>query len=1321
MIDCNIERLENRLADISPIVVKQAVDGYIDTIAKRIFSSGYDLSLLLERTEQENTQLFNDTWEQVRAKLLDPIVYLRKKHGFENNEEGNKKLQALINLKHASLNNQLKLAEEKTAFINEVKKKFNEYGVGVSYKINDEEIAKENNERETQGNRDGVHINPLTIDPKTIANTLVKLIAGTIPKYEYSETGQIKEKQSELFMPTFYDFDTINRFLQANAIGVTNIHELFQKIESKFKEPATERYNEKYLWIPELIKRLNLDKEILTRPQINTIVSFEAAYANKQIAEVVKQILGRASYSVDPAQTENTKRSAEIWRNNVIQNINLPESDDNLIQDRFFIQTNTGLHINREGKEYKDFINSAKVTRDESESNLTNLLKKLGYLGINFNASIPEIINNKTQLKIAPEKNSGILFDAYLAIVKVLNSKYGEKGSYITNSFDELFFESVTSKINNLAKVYGNLNPSDQTFSHYTPEGEIMFAMSNMNGTGAQVRKIDQAKTFEELIESRPELRNNPYVNFSRNITHDMLFNESGERYSDAYYRQAVVLGIGIGETDEGSSSSKLEANDRALQDINNILKNITTFGINADKNTEWAQSLWKPYFQFQYTSATNKGTNPKILQHWTNLLMDEIDAAWAEIYTPGHVVHYQDNVWKLAYFSGILPKELIKTFQEDVLLFKDGKRPAKENRGTNEEYYTRRAKFLADYDSEIKDSITKHINKVSEEYINVLLQSGAFKKIGKDNPHYVPSGIMRKDLETLLGKTDLSKLTLDQIRNISRFIQINYEVARNEQHKFHFGHPSYYADVMKRYALWMGVKQVLSSNPVVLANINRLRRTDLRVDTISETNLDRYRRHVTYKELVYVLEGHEEMAERFYEANKGKYSKERLEKHLGVIFTEDGKFKELLLTDKGKPQGAIGKYCAVKGADSKCNLSFDYYWAYKMRLRGLTKDEQRLYDFDWAYEIYTLGTATKESGKHFDYPEEWIKEAQATLDSFSWTRPNIPVQITKPSYAGFSKTGVPVTLKDSERYTCLWLVEGTADEDAYIAHKRLGIDSYGLESGQKSGALTEDDGTFVSYYDDSGKYGGRTPKIQFLNPEGIGEQVQSGVHDDVVGSQMNKQIASDLPEHLKPVQLELNQAMGDLITLKTTNLLKDAGITNVGDGVYSVGDATQFSNKLSTALLKSGISPNQIEALQVTNLGDGKFHITTPFDALPIKDPIEYMIWSMINKEIVNPRYFGAPAVQIPMHGLESFNEPVRFAYLNKDLKKYEYLTKEQVKERNLSQQDLQIVQSKDTAQRIENGKTTPYKNVIPWVLGKIIHDSKIPCNTNLLNFLIG
>lgn len=1311
MSDCNIERLENRLADISPIVVKQAVDGYIDRLVKRIFNNGFDLNVLLERTEAENIQLFNDTWEQVESRLLGPIRQLRAKHGYENTEEGNKKLQALINLKYADLNNNLKLSEERDAFLNEVSKKFKEYGIGVSFKATDEEVDKDFQEHETQGNRDGVHINPLTIDPKLFANTLVKLISGTIPEYQYNEHEQIIEKQSDLFMATFYDFDKINRFLQANAIGISNIHELFQKIDAKFLDKASNKYSEKNLWIPELKRRLNLDNDLLTRPQLNTIVSFESAYANKQVSEVIKQVLAKgSSYSTDPATTENTKRYTETWRNNIIRSLN--ESDEES-KENFFAQTNTGLEINRSTKRdsnYQKFINTKDISKTESPTNITNLLNKLKFLGIDFKASHEDLINNPTQVKLSPERNVSILYDAYMAIAKVLESKYGKDGRYIINTFDELFYEGVTSKISNLGKVYGNLNPSEQTFSHFTPEGEIMFAMHNMNGIGTQTKQINDAQTIENLRDSRPDLVNNPYVNFSRNITLDTLFSNSGNKYIDSYYKQAVILGIGIGETEEGASTSKLEINDRKLQEINNILKDIYNFGIDADKNTDWACSLYKAYIQFSQTISSGSKLNPKLYEHWGNLLRDEMDSAWSEIYTPGHVTHFQDNVWKLAYFSDILPASLIKKFQEDVLLMRGSARPEREVRGTNDEYRTRRAKFLADNNSEINESITKHIDRVTESYIQDLITCGAIRKVGNgDKAYYAPGGIIRSALDSVFGKADLTKLTLDQVRDLSRFLQVNYEVARNEQHKFHFGHPSYYADVMKRYALFMGVKQVLSSNPVVLKYLNNLRRTDLRTDTISETNLDKYRRHVTYKEPVYVLEGHEQMAEEFYKEHIGKYSKARLEKHLGVIFTEEGKFKELLLDTKNKPQGAIGKYCGVKGADSQCYWSFDYYWSYKARLRGINKDEQKLYDYDWAYEVYTLGTATEESDKHFAYPEDWVKEAKDILDLNSWTRPTQPIETLKSSHAAFSRDAVPVTLKDSSVYTCLAIVEGTSQEDAYIAHKRLGIDSYGWESGQKTGALTEDDGKFVSYYNEEGKYGGKTPRIQYLDPLGTGEQVQSSTHDDVVGTQMTKQISSDLPEHLKPVQTELTEAMNELSRVRTRKFLDDAGIINNEDGTYSIGNATNFSNRLYESLVKSGISTNQLEAIKVTDLGDGRFHITTPFDATPIKDPVEYMIWSMINKEIINPRYFGIPAVQTPMHGRESYKEPVRFAYLNKDLKKYQYLTKEQVTEQGLNVHDLQIVQPKDTAQQRVGKKTTPYKNIIPWAFGGIkVKDEK-------------
>ena len=1314
--DQEFERLENRITDVSPKKVKDAVDGYVDYLVNRILNNKYDLSILLERSAVENTQLFNDTWEQVKNRLLAPIAQLRKKEGLGDSKEDDKALREIIENNYPGLKDQAILADNKDAFLSEISKRFKQYGIGVSIKMSEAELNEDSDEKSLkEPTRDGVHVDPLTVDPRSNVSTLVKLTLSTIPKEFYKEDGTIQKKQSLLFMPVFNEFEDLNRFLLVTGVGAQNLTELFQQIDDSFLNPKNRRYSDKNLWIPELKRRLNLGKEQLSTEEKNLILAFESTYCGNMKADAIKMVFGKKGENrvYNPNERDNNQDAAVEWENNLKLEINQADLH-NKQEDKFFTQTNSGLVINRNSAEYKDFIslyNSIKNTSTPSEKNLTSVLEKLKLLGIEFKVPMKDILQNTTRLASETKSNFYIIVESYKEIVDVLKREIdtgGQGREHPVKTFDDLLKNESNGRILNLAKVYNNLNPSEQSFMVLTPEGKGKYTLTRENGTGKIVRAITDAKSIIEMLDNIPHLSMNRYFNPKTNITVSTLFNPQQNKFQNAFYKQDTILGIGVEDSDEGTSTNSLSINDRILQELNNILKNRINLGINGDKSTDWAQSMWKPYLSFKDTLSDERGkVSPKITKHWLNLLKDEMDAGYQEIVNRGYVDHYQDNVWKLGYFRDILNPVLIHDFIEEVLQAHVNNPQVKKDKwtitrpdsfGTDEEYEIRKTAFFKKNYDQITKEIEQHIETTASKYIDKLVKCGAITKtfdkvrsVKEAIYSYSISGLTRADVRALLGDRDLGSLREKDIQDLSRYINVNYEIARNEQHKFHFGHPSYYADLIKRYSLWMGVAKGMSSDPVILNGLDdEFPRTDFRQDTISLTNPDKYIRHLTYAEQVYMVKGYEQIAENLHKAGIS-------DENIGAKFNEDGTFKELILKD-GKPQGSAGKYLGIKGADSQLKAGYDFFWRYKTLLKGLTSDEKKLREYDWAYEIYNLGRASEESGRKFNYPDAWISKAKGILEKYNWTEPTVAIESTKPSYAGFSKAGVPVGLKMSMLYTCFRTVEGTADEAAYIAHKRAGIDTYGWQSGQKMGALTEDDGSFVHYYDQSGSYSGRIPKIQYLDPSGMREQVQSSTHDDVVGSQMAKQISADLPEHLLETQTQLDQAMRDLSSLATHELIQDAGIVKNEDGTYSVKDATNFSAKLTKALSRAGISANQLQAIKTTDLGDGRHVIETPFDATPIKDPIEYMIWSMINGQVVNPRYFGVPAVQTPMHGREEKRKPVEYAYLNEELKKYEYLSKIEVAERNIPQNKLHIVVPQDKVQRVEAGELKPVKNFVPW-----------------------
>ena len=347
--DQEFERLENRITDVSPKKVKDAVDGYVDYLVNRILNNKYDLSILLERSAVENTQLFNDTWEQVKNRLLAPIAQLRKKEGLGDSKEDDKALREIIENNYPGLKDQAILADNKDAFLSEISKRFKQYGIGVSIKMSEAELNEDSDEKSLkEPTRDGVHVDPLTVDPRSNVSTLVKLTLSTIPKEFYKEDGTIQKKQSLLFMPVFNEFEDLNRFLLVTGVGAQNLTELFQQIDDSFLNPKNRRYSDKNLWIPELKRRLNLGKEQLSTEEKNLILAFESTYCGNMKADAIKMVFGKKGENrvYNPNERDNNQDAAVEWENNLKLEINQADLH-NKQEDKFFTQTNSGLVINR--------------------------------------------------------------------------------------------------------------------------------------------------------------------------------------------------------------------------------------------------------------------------------------------------------------------------------------------------------------------------------------------------------------------------------------------------------------------------------------------------------------------------------------------------------------------------------------------------------------------------------------------------------------------------------------------------------------------------------------------------------------------------------------------------------------------------------------------------------------------------------------------------------------------------------------------------------------------------------------------------------------
>lgn len=1303
------EALDNRLVG-SPEKKKDAVDGFIYVFTKNLFTSGNNIDFLFDASEKELTQLFENSYKEFFNVMMSEVAKIKKEYDVKTVKD----LEEILDYKAPRLRDNWNIASQKTALYQEVIDFLKRNGLNTSLEIDDatltEIITKSETDEPTQS---GLVIDPFDTDPTKVITNNIKLLCATLPQVEV-KNGMKEFSLNSFGFPKLVDSDFVKRTILNTVVGSRDMDDMFKKLDARFYNRDLHQYNKGYTWIDNLKQKLNVNVDpttTLSNADLKLIVGFEVSFS-KMLPELYKLVLSKdkPNYSYNSLERDNNVDVTTYWNNNVIAKINDAELFGTA-KDSFFKhlhgQPNI-LTIDRDSKEYKDFTNASDISSKVTRDNLEKVLDKLSLLGIDFKRPLDEIYNNTSNVRT--------ILNSYGWLVDALN-KRNLTDSFKITTFDGLFGDISTGDIAKLTRVFNDINPSDKNFSTRNAEGDSKYVLNDFSTAGLDCVTINNAQSIQDLFDTRKDLTQQRYFNPERNLTVKILFNEKGERYPSSFYKLVVVDGIGIEEVNEGKNTRNLSLNDSILQKFTNSLQGVYTLGINADKNTEWAIQLSSAYMPIVDTKSPKE-----ITKVFTDMLMDEMDAAMQDILIPSYIDPYQGNVWKLGYFREIVGIKNVRSFIKEVLDVPLKNEDQDYNKwsidrskfdntddinGAWDNYKARRDKWIERHYMSLSSVFNNYIDNVVSESYPVIVKALNLVKTDKG---FTTKSIDTRLIKSLLGsEVEPDALTESQIKDLIRFANINFEIARNEQNKLHFGHPCYYKDPVKRYSMFMGVKRLLSKNTDVLQQMYRdLPRTDLRADTISDSDKRQYIRKVTYAEPVYMQEGHEQLAEEFYKGLKETYKDtldtqtlKEIEVKIGAEFNDDGSFKNLILNKKGSPTGYLVKYLGVNGADSQEYFNYDFYWQYRQLLGDMSPDDWKLKEYDWAYDVYELGTADPKSGYYYNYPKDLIEKAKNILDKYNHIAPLAPQGNFKPQYAGRSDKGNPVGVKLSGQYECWRTIKGTGRAKAYIEHKKQGIDMYGWESAEKFGVLTNKDGSLNNFYDLQGKYSDLVPPIQFLDPSGMGKQAEMPPHEDVKGTQKEKQTQADVHPDLIPVRNELNETKNKYVLKAKDKLLEASGLTPI-EGGYKATNPSGLVDRLKRNLRSANVSDDQINALKVIKGENGLFYINgVSFDAHPSKDAIERMLWSSINKEVVSPRQFGIPALITPELGTESDTTPIKYAYLDKETKKYVYVDNAEDVAPEL-RDSLQIVSKRNTMQRIEDDRVMPTEYTLPWPYSK-------------------
>ncbi len=1255
--------LETRLSKVSSEVRAETLDGLMRLMRDHLTRDGKNVEDIIGNNH-EASDLVTGAWKELVDIVRKPIDAIRTIEKLkEDTPENIKKLEDLLENKYAKFRDNYHITTQEEAIKKNLNLRLQRFGLHPI--LDPSDIVNQFNDREGDGaQRESIQVNHMEVDPRSLSKASVKFILGTLRDETYDEHGSIIPVKSKLGLTKLVPFNKVQTVLLNSLNGLSNIDSMFKELDRLFLKDG--KYKKGYLWIQELKNEYKVGLPISSLPDLRNRVAFEISNSNTSI-DVIKSIISPGGVKfMDPVGATNANDIRFKWQNNAKIDVDTTKGKS------IFTAVGNRMEINRKSQDYKDFINTKAVKSTEQ------ILEKLKLIGIDFEKDPSELEVYKDQLG-----------KAYYAIAEQLRK---ENSNIIR--YEDLYESNIIGgRLNDLIKLYDNLNPAERSSSFQNANGKLSHNKIHPSTASILIDGLNQSSSLQEFKSRFPQLGDhNKYIQRSALLAPGgILFNAKGERRGEIRYM--LISGTGIGGSLEGKTTEDLGRLDRISQEVNHILDNTYYLGINSDKSRELAMGLSQPFIPYLRVLDDKFITNK-----WKDYLEDEMDAAFQEKISPSYIDGYHTEVFKFGYFRDILSPKLVESFNKQVI---DKSKNA-------DDYLLNKQDWLRKNFSTLSDHIMSYIDDTSSKYVNYLESEGIIERKGKD---YITNLLNNRTLSSILDREipeNVNGIVLSkaEVYNLSRYLNTNYEVSRQEQNKLFYGHPASYKDPVKRLAMLHAPKNGFSQNPDVLQHLQfTYPRLDGRDRTTS--TLIQFR---AYKEPIMAQEGHENLAEYFYEQlSPFQKDKKVLEEALGARFDDKGKFVSLIL-QKDKPTGQMKEWLSVKGADSQVYALSDHYWSFRIQSGNMNTEDWNRFSYDRAFEVNDRSSRDPKDPAYKKFSSQLIQEARETLDrykndkAFKASVEDSPRGVYKPQYFGYSNMqGLShvVGLKMAVKPLSWKEVKGTTLEDVYIHHQAQGDDMFGFPSAEKFGVVNDKNGEIPDFYNESGEYSKNLPPLQELYPEYLGIQTEVPVEKrKVLGSQVLKIIMSNThQEHHDEVKQYID-TLSNMYNHAGNMVMKKLGLVEK-DGEYYTTDVRRFVAEVRNKASGWGVTDNQIDSILSVKQKDGTYQLLTKFDALPSRERFENILWGMINRKIVNREMYGIPAVQVSDLGLEQKGTK-KLGYFDKTTQKLvrvdqaTTLTPDQKK-------NLVVLSPYDSIPHIENGEVKAANITTVW------HETKL------------
>jgi hypothetical protein len=1252
----------------------------------------------------------------------------------------------LTNLER-SPNTRTRVEASKLELYDLFKKNLKKYGLTFEEEIEEEKVS------DPLGIRDAI-----TIDPRTMTNSNVKMLLDSIPM----RTSEGRVMGNKLGQPRLYDGNiihiilknelsniaaTINENLQRNDV----LPQMFEKLDQKFFNEEEGTYKEGYSWIEDLKTRLNyadatgmpLDGTSLSKDEMQLKLAFIKSFSNIKTSPE-KLIVGTNGYiyNFNPILETNVARVKTEWANNL--KLQIQNKENKIVK----VDPSGALLIDRESRDYRVLIS---LLRNPTAIDLGIALGVLDTLGIELSGSDEEI-----------ESNEGDIIDAAKGILTAMN-----KGEL--NSVSDMYNGQVIGeRINKLLEIETEFSSENNVLSYRNADGEQQYSIMIPCLFSQMINTLNSVKSLKELIITCPwlgyfnekdEVVLNPYQQSSDLLRPGgILFKDNGQRRQGE--KQKVVFHVisGMGLTnEEGSVTAKLNFSERVANKAHYLLSGTAFSNINSDKSMEYG--IETPGGLLANKNDVNNFLSGKgdsnIMDKYMGHLTDEMANVTLQINEPVYIQHYIDEkigVNNLGHFRDILSEELQAKFKKEVI----GQKAEKGKKAKDPIYIGDNAhlQFIKVNKKQIESEISSYISNKIQETVDFLYSDlDMFEDISDGaGIRFVTNFISNEQINKVLNidsnkqkktKKGNAIYTDADIITIAGILAVNEELLLTEQHKLIYGHPAMYNDLAKRASGATSTKEAIVEDSDVIQwmdlNMPRTDGKERAADLHQKTKV------VSFKDQDIVSAFYKQSLESIYKnmIEAGTNPKVAAKK-AGATFDENNNLTGFIRKD-GKYTGAAKAYLKMAESDAMAWGMPDLIRDLLFTSAKITPEQEAQWDYENAYEIVARSSKPKSDPAYKYYHPLEIKGAKEIL---SKPDPGYVFNVLKTQYFGYADTiGLthPVFLKHSVQPKFYRHVEGTQYEAIYIASKNNAVDIVGFESGQKVGVNTDEKGNLTSVYDEKGK-----PNVRVIRkagetyydfPEslvkqdiftkfyGIQVEVSSKPKKTVVrGTQVTKLIMANFFRNGQPITPELgrkikeyNETLIEMIRLGKESLIRELGLERDSKGNYTTKDLQKLIDLLVDEATDRDMASNIIDAIQGIKNQNGTQTLKYSFDTLINREKIDNILNSIVDSRVISEKMSGKASVQVASTLYESKDDPRDFMYLLDGVyvpltkKAIPTLTDEQKKSIKMTSTNLKFYYS-------ETGKITamecyvswPYKDVTPEQVGLVLKDGvyKIPPN---------